>query len=127
VFWALDWNARWQRHWHLFLRAPGGLSSKEFGALWRKTLGEREGVRGRHYCQPVRNPAGAARYIVGDMRGKERLTQRGLRSRLFGYSRGFLGSSMKDLWAAVREEWFPREDEPVGDGGRGSEAGRGRA
>ena len=109
-YWVLEWNKQGRRHWHLLLRAEAPLETEQIGEWWRKSLPAREGVTGGHYCQPVRNADAVARYIVKDtIRGRS-LIPEGFRGRLFGYSKCFLARPLKDLWAAVRREWFGKRN-----------------
>jgi hypothetical protein len=105
-FWVLEWNKQGRRHWHLLLRAAAPLETEQFGEWWRKSLPVREGVTGRHYCRPVRNADGVARYVVKDTTEGGSSIPGGFRGRLFGYSKQFLSRRLKDLWAAVRNDWF---------------------
>src|SRR5262249_55002282 len=61
-FWTREWSSEGQEHLHLLLRAREGLTTEEFGSLWRQSLPAIEGVRGTHYCQALKNAVGAARY-----------------------------------------------------------------
>jgi hypothetical protein len=108
-FWVREWGADGQEHLHLLLRTQGNLTTEQFGTLWRQSLPALEGVHGTHYCQALKNAVGAARYVVKDTRAGGELALRGLRRRLYGYSTGFLSRPLRELWAAVRADWFGEE------------------
>jgi hypothetical protein len=115
--WVREWSAEGGEHLHLLLRDGGrGLTTEEFGALWRACLPA--GVDKTHYCQPVESVIKVARYIVKDTKLGGVLTPRGLRRRVIGYSRGFLSRPLRELRKAVRDEWLAKRR-------RGREAGPG--
>jgi hypothetical protein len=98
------------RHIHIIIRSSGGLTTKQVGAWWRKSLASVEGSRagaGTHYTDLIRNVKGLARYLPKDIRAGGSLVPELFPGRVFGYSRGFLPRPWKTLWREVRAEWYP--------------------
>jgi hypothetical protein len=104
------------RHMHLLVRADGDISPALVGELWGKLIPGPKGIRST-YCRPVKNPAGAARYIVkhvGDA-GKKEVAPKTYRGRVMTYSREFLSESMESLWRDELRDWnLQRRSGPEG-------------
>jgi hypothetical protein len=98
-----------RRHAHVLIRAAGALRSEDLGVWWASSCP----APARHSCKPVRNPAGLARYVVKDVKDQSDVEPPPptFRGRLLSYSRHFLAASMRQLWTALRAEWFPKKGE----------------
>jgi hypothetical protein len=98
-----------QRHVHVLIRASGVIRPEVVSALWAKINPGPRSIRSS-YCRQVRNPIGAARYIVKHVRdeAKKEVAPRTYPGRVMTYSKGFLSQSLDTLWREQLREWTAR-------------------
>jgi hypothetical protein len=93
---------------HILVRSAGEITPELVGELWRKVLGGPKSF-GTSYCRSIRNPAGAARYIVKHVNdaAKKEVAPKTYGGRVMTYSKRFLTRSMESLWREEVKAWNP--------------------
>jgi hypothetical protein len=94
------------RHMHILVRAAGEITPELVSELWHNVLGGPKSL-GTSYCRPIRNPGGAARYIVKHVNdaAKKEVAPKTYSGRVMTYSKGFLSKSMQSLWREQLQDW----------------------
>jgi hypothetical protein len=94
------------RHTHILVRSGGEITPELVSELWAKLIPGPKAIRST-YCRPIRNPAGAARYIVKHVNdaAKKEVAPKTYSGRVMTYSKGFLSKSMQSLWREQLQDW----------------------
>jgi hypothetical protein len=113
-YFALNEWRQGKRHHHVLVRTAGELTRTIVVALWRASC---QGAKGTSYCQPLRNPDGAARYVAKDLRdrSKKEIPPAEFGGRLFSSSKQFFTKPLKVLMKEVVEEWRARVRKRTGE------------
>ncbi len=98
-----EWSETGQRHLHILIRAPGGLTEEQVQQRWEASLPA--GAKGTSHCAPIRSVAAFVRYAFKAVKGGGVLPPPDFKGKVYTASRGFLVRKLAVLWKEERDEW----------------------